>query len=103
MHCHGAAVPAPVDPAGPIHSDTFDHDGCPQAPACTGNDCAQLTAIDRGEPPAVLIAEPSAPAFVGADFLSFAYPSTPPPEAADVSLLVVAGCPLYLRHCAFLN
>lgn len=103
MRCHGAAVPAPVDPASPIQPDTFVHDGCPQAPSCTGNDCAQLTAVDRGEPLAMLIAEPSAPVFVAADFLSVAYPSTPPPAVAIVAVLAVAGCPLYLRHCAFLN
>lgn len=100
MHCHGADASAPADPVG---SDAFDYDACAQPPACAGSDCAQLTAIEPGAPLEVLVAEVSSPAFVAADFLSFAYPSTPPPAAVDLPVLAVAGCPLYLRHCTFLN
>lgn len=100
MHCHGGEAPAP---AGAVDLDSFDHDNCPQTPACAGSGCAQATALDPGAPQAAVIAEPPAPAFVAADFLSFAYPSMPPPAVADVSVPAAAGCPLYLRHCAFLN
>ena len=106
MHCHGGDAPAPVsapDTDNPAGFGTFDHDGCPQDDVCTGSDCAQLTAVDPGKPLKALIAAPSTPAFVATDFLSFSYPSTPPPAPADAHVLAVAGCPLYLRHCAFLN
>lgn len=98
MHCHGDFAPAVVE-----FDASNNHDGCPQAPICSGGDCAQLTAITPGEPLEVLIAEVAAPALVGTDFISHAWPSTPPPAAADVPVLAAAGCPLYLRHCAFLN
>ena len=96
MHCHGDAPP-PADP------QTSAHDCCPQAPACSGGECAQLTAIEPGEPLSALVPETSAPAFVTADFISYAYPSTPPPSAPYVSTVAFADCPLYLRHCTFLN
>lgn len=96
MHCHGDAPP-PADP------QTNSHDCCPQAPACTGWDCAQLTAIEPGEPLSALVPEVSAPAFVAADFISYAYPSTPPPSAPDAHTAVFDPCPRYLRNCTFLN
>lgn len=105
MHCHGDAAAAGDPAAGSDSSvfDTFDHDACPQAPVCTGGDCAQLTAINPDETLEVLIAEVATPAFVAADFISHAWPSPPPPAAADLPALAAVGCPLYLRHCAFLN
>ncbi|HEY9197867.1 MAG TPA: hypothetical protein VIR60_00785 [Gammaproteobacteria bacterium] len=95
-HCHGDA-PAPVAPL------THTHDQCPQSPVCTGSDCAQLTAITPGEPLSVLVPELSTPAFVAADFISHAYPSTPPPSAPVARTAAFDACPLYLRHCTFLN
>lgn len=106
MHCHGGEASVPLDHGNggsPIGFGTFATDSCPQATICASSDCAQLAAVDPGKPLETLIAAPSAPAFVAADFLSFAYPSTPPPAAGAVPALAVAGCPLYLRHCSFLN
>lgn len=95
MHCHGDAPP--------VEAQADAHDCCPQAPACTGGDCAQMTAIEPGEPLSALVPEVSTPAFVAADYISFTYPSTPPPSVSNAHTVAFADCPLYLRHCTFLN
>jgi len=96
MHCHGDAPP----PAEPMSNS---HDCCPQASVCTGGNCAQMTAIESGEPLSALVAEVATPAFIAADFITYAYPSTPPPALSNAHTVAFADCPLYLRHCTFLN
>lgn len=96
-HCHSDTAPPPAEP------QSNGHDCCQPPPACTGGECAQMSAVEPGESLSALLPETSAPAFVAADFLSYAYPSTPPPAAPDAHAAVVDTCPLYLRHCTFLN
>lgn len=96
MHCRGD-MPPPADPQADAHG------WCPKAPGCSGGNCAQMMAIDPGEPLLALISEVAAPACVTADFITYAYPSTPPPSAPTAHAVVFADCPLYLRHCTFLN
>lgn len=96
-HCHGDTAPPPAEP------QSNGHDCCQPPPACTGGDCAQMSAVETGEPLGALLSETTAPGFVAADFLSYAYPSTPPPAAPDAHTVVFDSCPLYLRHCTFLN
>lgn len=96
MQCHDDA-PAHAVPL------TGAHDCCPQAPTCTGGDCAQLRAIEPGEPLSALLSESSAPVFAVAEYINVAYPSTSPPSAPHPRTVAFADCPLYLRHCTFLN
>lgn len=95
-HCHGD-MPPPAEPQADAH------DCCQPPPACTGGDCAQMTAIEPGELLSTLVPEVSMHVFVAADFISYAYPSTPPPAVQVVHTIVPEPCPLYLRHCTFLN
>ncbi len=94
-HCH-----ADLPPPG-AQSDA--HDCCTQARVVPGGDCAQLTAIESAAPLGVLLPEASSPACVAAGFIGVAYPSTPPPAAPAAHTATFDPCPLYLRHCTFLN
>lgn len=94
MHCHDASPAEPKLKA---------HDCCSKMHAGSGGGCAQLSAIAPGEPLSALVPNLPAPAAVSVDFLSYAYPSTPPPTPPVARTLAFASCPQYLRNCSFLN
>lgn len=95
MHCHEAPPPAEMKVKA--------HDCCSKMPASSGGGCAQISAVVSGEPLSALVPQAPMPVLVSADFLSYAYPSTPPPAAPVVHTAVFDACPRYLRNCSFLN
>ena len=97
-HCHGEAPP-PRD-----HSDG-SQDTCPTfgAMLCAGAECAQLASMSMAEPVAMVVADASAQAQLPSPAVEDAWPSIPPPVAAAAGPAAADPCPLYLRHCSFLN
>ncbi|MFN2309692.1 MAG: hypothetical protein ABR553_08150 [Gammaproteobacteria bacterium] len=95
-HCHSEA-PAPADTPADAHAC------CEQAPVCTGAGCAQMSSVVGVEPVAYSVAgaDPHAPPVTRV--ASDAYPAAPPAPPPLVQRATADPCPLYLRHCTFLN
>jgi hypothetical protein len=97
-HCHSEAPP-------PVEHGEDGHGSCPTfgAMLCDGGECAQLSAMNTAEPVAVVVADGSAQAQLASTSIQDAWPSTPPPGTTAAALVAADPCPLYLRHCSFLN
>ncbi|MFA7388405.1 MAG: hypothetical protein WCZ87_12200 [Thiohalobacteraceae bacterium] len=97
-HCYSEAPP----PAG--HSDQ-QSDSCPAfgAMLCDEGACAQLSPADIAESTAVVTTETSAQIHPATADARDAWPPRPPPTAVPAAIVTVEPCPLYLRHCSFLN
>lgn len=94
-HCH--------DQASPAEQPSAAHACCPQAPACTGAGCAQLSNQAAVEPTAFATVERSVQLPPVATETGTAYASRPPSPAPVAQRVAADPCPLYLRHCSFLN
>lgn len=95
-HCHSEAPP-------PAEAPVAGHDCCPQSPVCTGAGCAQMSSLSAAEPAAFVIAEPGTQVPPASTATSQAYPAAPPPSTPLAQRVAADACPLYLRHCSFLN
>lgn len=95
-HCHSEAPP-------PAEAPVTAHACCSQAPACTGAGCAQLSSVAVVEATAFVVIERDVQLPFAAAVSSYAYPATPPPPAPAAQRVAADPCPLYLRHCSFLN
>ena len=95
-HCHSDTAPAP---------QSTEHDCCDQVVAapCAGGDCAELTPVTLSSTDTLTVAAPQFETLSAAVFEIMN--ASPPPVAAApaVQPLAEVSCPLYLRHCVFLN
>ena len=95
-HCHSEAPP-------PAETPTAAHDCCSQTPVCTDTGCAQLSSVAVVEPAASVAIDRAAQLPAVTDVVGYAYPVSPPPLPPLVRHVAADPCPLYLRHCSFLN
>jgi hypothetical protein len=97
-HCHSEAPP-------PVEHGSDGHASCPTfgAMLCDGGECAQLSAMNTAEPITVVVADGAAQAPLPGASVQDAWPTIPPPVTAAATLVAADPCPLYLRHCSFLN
>lgn len=95
-HCHSDPAPAP---------QSTDHDCCDQvvvAP-CAGADCAELTPVTLSSTDTLTVAAPQFEA-LAADVFEILNVAPPAVAAAlPAQPIAAVSCPLYLRHCVFLN
>ena len=97
-HCHSEAPP-PAE-----HSD--EHSGsCPAfgAMPCDDGACAQLSSADGVEPAMLVVSDASAQVTPASAEARDAWPSRSPPVTLTAQRIAVEPCPLYVRHCSFLN
>lgn len=106
--CMVQAAEQPVAPP-PCHSDSVPapepHGCCPalQAAPCSGGDCAQLAPVTISATDVVAPAAPQFESLPSTVIEQLAYHSPPTRLTQSAPLLAVVSCPLYLRHCSFLN
>ena len=108
------AAPVSAAPTMPCHSqETFQVDHQPENPAncphayggpCVDGSCDAITAITISEPVAALIAA-SEPPFVLLPTVVAIYLDDKPQlyRPGPLRMSAADDCPLYLRHCRFLN
>ena len=97
-HCHSEAPP-PAE-----HSDE-QSDTCPAfgAVSCDDGACAQLLPADDEDPAMLVASDASAQVPPATAEARDAWPSRSPPVILTAQQVAVEPCPLYLRHCSFLN
>lgn len=97
-HCHSEAPP-------PAEYSDEQSDSCPAfgAMLCDGGACAQLSSADGVEPAMLVASEGSAQVLPATDEARDAWPSRSSPVILTAQQIAVEPCPLYLRHCSFLN
>lgn len=95
-HCHSEAPPPAEEPVA-------GHDCCPQSPVCATAGCVQMSSMVSAEPAAFVLTDPGASVPPVSAAISHAYPAAPPPSTPVAQRVAADSCPLYLRHCSFLN
>ena len=97
-HCHSEAPP-------PAEQADEQSDSCPAFGAipCDGGACAQLSPADGVDLAMFVAPDASAQAPPATAEAQNAWPSRSPPLILTARQIAVEPCPLYLRHCSFLN